>query len=309
MSAMIETLEQLPAARLLEAFLAGRSPATLRTYSQGLEDFRLWLRVATVADAARDLLTKGGGEANRLALAYRADLIERKLAPATINLRLAALRSLAKLAATFGLVAWRVEIGNVRSEAYRDTRGPGAEAFRAIVARLVDRGDRKAKRDLALVRLLHDVALRRAEVAGLDVADFDPAAGCLLVTRKGRRERTRINLPPATLAAVRDWLAARGGEAGPLFTNLDPAGRSGRLTGTSIYRTVRALGAAIGSATRPHGLRHTGITTACEKAAAAGIPLESVLDYSGHANVRTLMVYRDKARDMQGRLAALVAGE
>ena len=114
---------------------------------------------------------------------------------------------------------------------------------------------------------------------------------------------------PATLAAVRDWLAARGGEAGPLFTNLDPAGRSGRLTGTSIYRTVRALGAAIGSATRPHGLRHTGITTACEKAAAAGIPLESVLDYSGHANVRTLMVYRDKARDMQGRLAALVAGE
>jgi integrase/recombinase XerC len=309
MSAIIETNQQPTASRLLEAFLAGRSPATLRTYRQGLEDFREWLRVDTVADAARELLGRGGGEANRLALAYRADLLERKLAPATVNLRLAALRSLCKLAATFGLVAWRVEIGNVRAEAYRDTRGPGDAAYRAIVARLVERGDRKAKRDLALVRLLHDVALRRAEVAGLDLADLDVAAGCLLVTRKGRRERTRIGLPPATLAAVREWLGERGLEAGPLFPNMDPAGRKGRLTGTSIYRVVRSLGAAIGTATRPHGLRHTGITTACEKAAAAGIPLEAVLDYSGHANVRTLMVYRDRAKDMQGRLAALVAGE
>ena len=35
--------------------------------------------------------------------------------------------------------------------------------------------------------------------------------------------------------------------------------------------------------------------------------LEEVMDFSRHKNVMTLMVYRDGERNVQGRLAALVA--
>jgi integrase/recombinase XerC len=297
-------------AELVAAFLSGRTPATLRTYNAGLEDFRLWMKADTVEAAAAELLGHGAGEANRLALAYRADMIGRKLAPATVNNRLAALRSLSKLAAILGLVPWRLEVPSVRAEAYRDTAGPGPAAVRRMIDNLAADPSPKARRDAAIVRLLHDTALRRAEVAALDLADLDAEAGAVFVVRKGRRERTRINLPGPTLAAVRAWVEVRGGEAGPLFTNRDRASKgSGRLTGTSLYRLVRGLGLAAGVKTRPHGLRHAGITKACEAAAAAGIGLEEVLAYSGHANVRTLMIYRDKTRDLQGRLAALVAGE
>ena len=61
--------------------------------------------------------------------------------------------------------------------------------------------------------------------------------------------------------------------------------------------------------TRPHGLRHLGITTAVKKAQKAGIGLEEVLDYSDHKDVGTLMIYRDRERNVQAQLASLVAGE
>ncbi len=35
--------------------------------------------------------------------------------------------------------------------------------------------------------------------------------------------------------------------------------------------------------------------------------LEEVLDFSRHRDVKVLMVYRDRERDVQGQLAALVA--
>ena len=34
---------------------------------------------------------------------------------------------------------------------------------------------------------------------------------------------------------------------------------------------------------------------------------EEVLDFSRHADVKTLMIYRDRERNVQGQLAALVA--
>ena len=44
-----------------------------------------------------------------LVLDYRTALVARELAPATVNVRLAALRSLVKLARTLGLVPWTLE--------------------------------------------------------------------------------------------------------------------------------------------------------------------------------------------------------
>jgi len=297
------------AAPLVDAFLAGRKSTTLNTYRQGLEDFRVFVQAVDVNEAGRLLISRGHGQANALALAYRANMLERKLAAATVNNRLAALRSLVKLAGTLGLVSWKLEVENVKSESYRDTKGPGQPVFKRMVDKLDERLDAKAKRDRAAVRLLHDLALRRGEVVSLDVEDLVLDSATVAVVRKGRTETKPLELPEPTKAALVAWLEVRGMEPGPLFVNFDRSRKGRRLTGTSLYRIVRDLGAKVGTKTRPHGLRHTAITTACERAAALGIGLEEVLDFSGHANVKTLMVYRDRNRNMQGKLAALVAGE
>ena len=67
-------------------------------YRADLEDFRASVGVANIGEAAGQLLSVSHGEANAAALAYKAHLVDRGLQAATINRRLAALRSLVKLA-------------------------------------------------------------------------------------------------------------------------------------------------------------------------------------------------------------------
>jgi len=71
------------------------------------------------------------------------------------------------------------------------------------------------------------------------------------------------------------------------------------------------LGEAIALTWGPHGIRHTAITEACKVAAANGIGLEEVLDFSRHSrsSVAILMIYRDRERNIQGQLASCIAAE
>jgi integrase len=85
-----------------------------------------------------------------------------------------------------------------------------------------------------MVRLLYDLALRRGEVVRIDLADVDVAGRRLWVLGKGRREKAPLTLPDATLAAIMSWIAARGGEAGPLFTHLDITGKARRTGGWPV---------------------------------------------------------------------------
>lgn len=287
-----------PVASLVTAFLAGRNARTVCAYRQDLAAFSRFLQVPTL-DAAAQVL---------LALAYQAHLLERGLQAATVNRRLATLRSLVQFAGRVGRVTWALELKNVKTQPYRDTTGPGTTAIRAMLAALQARRDAKAQRDRAALRLLYDLGLRRGEVVALDVADVDLTAGTVAVLGKGRRQTDVLTLPEPTQAALRGWLTARGWYPGPVFTNFDRARKgSGRLTGTSVYRIVRTLGAQVGFTVRPHGLRHTAITEACKAAQAHGIALEEVLDFSRHRDVKVLMIYRDRERNVQGTLAALVA--
>ncbi len=68
------------------------------------------------------------------------------------------------------------------------------------------------------------------------------------------------------------------------------------------------LGEQAGARVWPHGLRHTAITSAVEAAQENGVTLDEVRQFSRHKNINTLLVYRDRVRDVQGQLAALVAG-
>src|SRR5207249_10765022 len=108
------------------------------------------------------------------------------------------------------------------------------------------------------------------EVVALELADVNLADGTLAVLGKGRTGKESLTLPEPTQQAVRAWLVLRGTEPGPLFRNVDRAKKARRLTTTSVYRLVRALGAKVGLVVRPHGLRHAAITAALDLTGAAG---------------------------------------
>ena len=96
----------------------------------------------------------------------------------------------------------------------------------------------------------------------------------------------------------------RGTESGPLFLNFDRAGKGRGLTGRSLHRLVRALGAAVGVAVRPHGLRHAAITEALGLTRG---DLRAVQRFSRHRDVRVVGRYDDNREDLAGEVARLVA--
>ena len=294
-----------PEADLVDAWLAGRTPRTLDAYRADLADFARFTGAPSVGVAAERLVAAGHGPANALAFGYRAQLHERSLAAATINRRLAALRSLVAFARTLGLVPWALDVRNERVEPYRDTRGPGRAGVVRLFAVLQGRDDPKAIRDRALLHLLYDLALRRAEVVSLDREDLDLTAGTLAVLGKGRTARLTLSLPGPTKAALGAWVERRGEAPGPLFPPLSRTAGTDRLSAGGLYRIVRALGRRAGVPVRPHGLRHAAIT---EALALMGGDVRAVGRYSRHRDLRTLMLYDDNRLDLAGEVAAKVAG-
>lgn len=300
-----------PIDELLQAWLSGRSPATLRAYRQDLESFRRFVEEARgevlEAHAAASLLLEGGpGAANHLALRWRSVMVEQELAPATINRRLAALRSLVQLARQFGAITWAMDIKSVRHRAYRDTRGPGRrrviEMFEAI------EGDTpKAARDRAILCLLFDLALRRGELVALDLKHLDLDGGSLTIVEKGSREPRRLSLPPSTVEVLGRWVKLRPVVEGQqaLFLHFDRADKGdGRLSDSGVYRLVRKLGEAVGVKVRPHGLRHASITAALDETQG---DVRSVQRFSRHAKLDTLTLYDDARKDLAGEVAGKIA--
>lgn len=290
---------------LLQVWYGSQSAETLRARRADLEQFRQWAGVESDDAAITALCELPHGDANAIALQYRIAMREAQLAPATVNRRLGSLRSVVALARTLGHITWTLEVRGVESTNYRDTRGPGVAAYRAMVEQLQAGTVGKARRDLAIVRMLFDMALRRAEVVSLDLEHVDREAGRLSVMGKRRTERELLTIPNSTREALEGWLVSRGDAPGPLFVNFDRARKGGRLTGRSVARVVNAAGAAAGvtARVRPHGLPHSAITHALD----AGKDVRDVAQFSRHRNLQTLVLSDDARRDIAGEVASLVA--
>jgi integrase/recombinase XerC len=295
-------------ADLVEVFFRNLSPRTVEAYRADFVAFARFLGLANATDpvaASLDALcVLPAGEAHAVALSYRGAMLDAGLSPATVNRRIAALRSVVRLAARLGRVPWLLDIPSVRAEAYRDTRGPGLAGYRQLLSALEARGDLKAKRDRAILRLLFDCGLRRAEAVGLDVADVLP--GEVRILGKGRRQTETRPLPAPTAAALADYLAEAGHTDGALFRSLDRRDGGRRITLPSVSRLVRDLGEGVGVRVTPHGLRHSAITELLE---ATNGNVDRVRDFSRHADVKTLMLYNDRrtsaAPALSDHLAAL----
>lgn len=289
---------------LIDTFLSRRKATTRLSYEADLADFADFAGAGGKQDALQLLVSLPQGRANALAHEYKSALISRGLSSATVNRRLATLRSAVKLANVVGLVNWSLSVENEKSQKYRNTKGTGTSGFLSLVKTVQERTCPKSVRDVAILHLLYDLALRRGEVAALDVSDFDPESGTLAVRGKGKEHSEKLTLPDPTAKAISDWLNVRGYEGMALFTNFDRAGKGSRLTTSAIYYIVRHTGRKAGIEARPHGLRHAAITAALDL---TNGNVRLVKEFSRHANVQTVMVYDDKRHDCQGQVAKLVA--
>lgn len=306
-------LPPVGAERLIAAWLDGLSEDTVANYRADLKVFARFLGVAGDEAAAKQLLGCSNVQANLLALEFRNDMKKRGLAPASVNRRLAALKSFTKVARQIGLITWALEVKSLPAEAYRDTRGPGAEGFRKLLEPLELRSDAQAARDRAILKLLFERGLRSKEVRGLDLSDVDFQRGTLMVLGKRRLQKESLSVAPGTIEALRTWLRWRGEWAGPLFVALPKglppsapitfAKAPSRLSRQSIYVAVRRIGDDVGIRARPHGLRHAAITEALDR----GVDVRAVQRFSRHKDLRTLMIYDDNRTDLAGQVACLVA--
>jgi integrase/recombinase XerC len=268
-------------AEVLASFLGSLSPHTRRAYSGDLRALGRHLGNVSSGEAVRCLLGGGPGPANRVALAWRSAMEASGLSAATIARRVAAVR------------------------------GPGRGGWRAMVAELAAGEGPLAARDLAIVRLLHDLMGRRGEAVGLELQHLEVDGGgrpvSVWILGKGRSARERKELAPVTVAALEAWLKIRGLAPGPVFLRLDrklsPPYRA--MDGGSIARIVARAGvrAGLDRPVRPHGLRHEGITRAIEMG-------ESLLDVqiaARHADPRTTQRYVDRVRDPSARISRLIS--
>ncbi len=307
----VETLPVQSNHKIVDEFLRGRTQTTLKAYQADMEAFAQFLHASDANSAAQMFLSSGGAGGNSLALDYRNSMKEAGLQHSTINRRLSTLRSLCKLARMRGLISWSLEIENLKNRAYRDTKGPQESGFRRLQNQAEKRTDPKGIRDYAILLLLHDLGLRRNEVCSLDLEDIDLENSTIRVMGKGDNQKQSLMLPKRTAEALRTWIDVRGNHPGALVTNLhrSDAIAGTRLTTTSLYRIVQRLGSDTGILKlSPHKIRHTAISTACERAAEAGInDLTKILHFSRHKNLKTLQVYLDDHENCQGKIAEVVA--
>ena len=159
----------------------------------------------------------------------------------------------------------------------------GESRLRAIFAACATDENRAAgARDAAVLALLYGTGLRRAELALLDLEDFDADAGSLRVHGKGNKERI-VFLPAGTIRALEHWLQHRRFDAGPLFCHVAKTGAV-RISAQLVYRVVleRQRTAGVDGFT-PHDLRRSFISDLLDE----GVDLATVSRQVGHSDVQT----------------------
>jgi integrase/recombinase XerC len=294
-----------------------RSPNTRRAYQKDLNDF---FQVIASREPTRDLVLEflhlEQTQAVQLVLGYKAKLIEKQLKAATINRRLAAIKSLTAIGRAIGVCNYTLEdIKGENLQPYRDTTGVNKDALERVLA-VADRAKNaqthrsrlKGIRDYAILRLLWGNALRRGELSLTNVSDFNAENKTLSIIGKGRDgEKQTISLPHQSARAVSQWLIVRGesNTDEPLFIAIDNANYGKRLSGNGIYTIVERLCVAAGISKKmsPHRIRHSAITAALD---ATDGNIRKVQKLSRHKNINTVMTYDDNRSNHQEEMSQLL---
>jgi integrase/recombinase XerC/integrase/recombinase XerD len=257
----------------IERYLASPrlSDATRRSYRADLSEFASW---CTSQGFALDRVD------GRILASYAAHVgadrpgrHPRKLAPATVARKLAAVRSLLRELHGPSRVP-EVPLGGRRAR--RLPHAPSAPEMDALLAKLEGDGE-LALRNRALFELVYSAGLRSQEVVDLSLADVDFDQERLHIRGKGGKERV---VPLGEEAAY--WLRLYLRDGRPALArdaaNAVFLSARGRPLDTSTLRRL---------VPNPHRLRHAFATHLLE----GGADLRTIQELLGHSSLSTTQVY------------------
>jgi site-specific recombinase XerD len=256
-------------AAAIERFLASPSlsDTTRKAYAVDVREFGAWLESRGIELERVDV---------RAFAEYAAELGRarpRKLAPATIARKLAAVRSFLRFALGPGRVP-DASFAPRRGRRLPDAPRPG-EVDEALEA--LDADGPLGLRNRALVELVYSAGLRSREAVLLDLGDVDFEQEQLRVHGKGAKERV---VPLGEEAA--HWLARYLHEARPKLVrgaeNAVFLSARGRRLDTSTLRRLFA---------HPHRLRHAFATHLLH----GGADLRTIQELLGHSSLSTTQIY------------------
>ena len=256
-----------------------------RSYEHAIRDFIEWYCSEPRLAFNRTVVTR-----------YRIALEQRRYAPSTINLRLAAVRRLAYEASDCGLLSPDLAAGIRR---VKGAKRLGVRVGNWLSAeqckKLLISPSGSTLRDVrnhAILAMLIGCGLRRAEIVTIKVEDFALREEHWVLADligKGGHMRT-VPVPSWVKSAVDVWTAAAGIGCGTLFRAI---GKTGRVQGCGftakvIWSIVReaASRSDIG-VIAPHDLRRT-CARLCHQ---AGGELEQIQFLLGHVSIQTTERY------------------
>lgn len=277
----------------------GLAAATVVARSQALGTFLAWLTeagVVEVSNITHDLLS-----------AYLRWLATQSFAPATIQMKVVAVRCFFRHLADTGVITDNPAV-HLRPPKLGDhlPRNILTRSQARRILSLPDTRTKKGLRDRAILELFYSTGLRCEEMARLRVDDFDPL-GFIRVWGKGAKERV-VPVGARACAALQEYLnVARRpwSEKPPLETALwlsairphQPLTKQGIAVTTQEYARV----AGLAHPGRTHIWRHTCAT----HLVATGANIASVQQLLGHRSLLTTQRYTRVApvevRKMQER--------
>jgi site-specific recombinase XerD len=241
--------------------------------------------------------------------AIRAALME-KYKPSTANKMLAALRGVLREAWRLGYMSAEefhraVDIPTIKSQTLPRGRALASGEISALMGACSRDVSPAGIRDAALIAVLYGAGLRRSESVGLDLADYNIETGELVIRgAKGRKDRLGY-ATNGSANALKDWLAVRGNDPGPLFCNINKGGRITihRMTDQAVLHILRKRANEAGVASfSPHDLRRSFISDLLD----AGADISTAQQLAGHSNVTTTAHYDRRGEATKRKAAELL---
>ncbi len=262
---------------------------TRRAYGAAVADAMVAMGIEHPAEITAPMLA-----AHRAALVARLDAKgERRLAPSSVSLKLAALRSYLKFCRLTGILQLTAEVIAYTLESPSAKVLKPYEILTPTEQRRVLDSLASRSRDRALVALALGAGLRAAELTAVRLGDLftddDGGQWVMVKQGKGRKDRA-VPLAGDVAELLRAYLASAKLRRGDyLFSSRQ--GESGRLTTARIWQIVTSAVRAAGITKRlsPHSLRHT-FALGRLKAGASPVIVQKML---GHASLTTTQKYLD----------------
>jgi len=237
-----------------------------------------------------------------LLMEYRATMDA--LSSSTVNVRLSAVRKMVFEARKNGMIgaeeaANLTEVPNIPQKGTRLGNWLTREQAKELLA-VPDRSTLKGKRDYVILALLVGCALRRNELAELEVETIQQREGRWVLADlegKGRRIRT-VAIPIWVKQGINAWMTAAGIEDGRLLRSVSKSGKVNRdtLSDWAVWSVVEQSSKQIGiEHFGAHDLRRT-CAKLCRK---NGGDLEQIKFLLGHSSIQTTERYLGSEQDIE----------